>query len=259
VEPPAHRYHWVAAGEASLWTTRALSDFCNFTYKAFANKHVFMSTLRQRFLRTQASVVDMSLLWLWWVAHNHRSESILVRSNLSATSYFPSYLFSFYGSRQHGRDLDNALADAVRFASALPLPDMRLSFVLRLCNGMLVVNNSVFDHMHGWRYGEDFSFNVERLGFGNDSASLRRRETEETGVQLRPFAVIGQGLPRLYFHNLHYQGDSKKAMVLDLCRLLHLLHALPSDETVRLACRKEIGAESCVKHTASGSHKVLCF
>ena len=70
VEAQGSSTHWVAAGEASLWSFAAIDDFSSFVFLMY-EKH--MRELELKFLR-KSCVVDMSLLWLWWVAH-HRSST----------------------------------------------------------------------------------------------------------------------------------------------------------------------------------------
>ena len=81
IEAQFHDLHWVGAGEASVWTLPAISDFCTFTRSMYVDH---FATLQVKG-NGGSSVVDMSLLWLWWVAH-HRHLSAGSSSPLSAGS-----------------------------------------------------------------------------------------------------------------------------------------------------------------------------
>ena len=63
---------WTAAGESSLWTLSSIHEFCDFTFSIYKN---YVNTLMAKW-RFRSCVVDMSLLWLWWVAHKSGSEDI---------------------------------------------------------------------------------------------------------------------------------------------------------------------------------------
>jgi hypothetical protein len=54
--------YWSGAGEASVWTTEAIKDFCTFTQNMYERKAPVLAT---KFRGDGSSVVDMSLLWLW--------------------------------------------------------------------------------------------------------------------------------------------------------------------------------------------------
>jgi hypothetical protein len=64
VESQGRDLHWVAAGEASLWTQAALEDLAAFIFALYRN-HV--QILRVKYMQDRSCVVDMSLLWLWQV------------------------------------------------------------------------------------------------------------------------------------------------------------------------------------------------
>lgn len=192
IEPQPHRYHWVAAGEASLWTTTAITDFCRFTFSAYNNLKMFRS-LKTKFDHTFSSVVDMSLLWLWWVAHTPLQEFV---ANSSVRNYFDAYI---PGGRKQN---DVRLFEALSFSKSLYLPTVQAN--LTLCNGMLIRNDSVFDHMHAWQRGFTFSLNIDEFVAGR-------------GL---PFARLKSGDKMLLFLNIHYQGDSKKILPFDFCRIL---------------------------------------
>lgn len=148
-----------------------------------------------KFDRTMTSVVDMSLLWLWWVAHTPVHDFV-VSGNSSVREYFDAYL---PGGRKRN---DVRLFEAYSFSKSLPLPAVRAN--LTLCNGMLVRNDSVFDHMHAWQHGYTFSLNIDAFVAG----------------QGLPFARLKAGDKMLTFLSIHYQGDSKKVLLFDFCRIV---------------------------------------
>ena len=62
VEAQSSNLHWVAAGEASLWTIDALHDFTLFLFELYTNrKDIFLKKLTNK-----SCVVDMTILWLWY-------------------------------------------------------------------------------------------------------------------------------------------------------------------------------------------------
>jgi hypothetical protein len=160
--------YWCAAGEASVWTVAAIVDFCSFTVEVYKTK---LETLKIKSDK-MTSVVDMSLLWLWWVSHQ----------NVTSADWSTGRP---YLSRNPKDDI-NQLAiyrkqsdDAFLFSKKLPLPisnssnlalkaslspvlkkQLSSSSPLEICNGMDVVNRTVFDHIGGWRSGKKQSLNV---------------------------------------------------------------------------------------------------
>ena len=63
IEAQNKLFHWVGAGEASLWRADSIAEFCKFTETIYTS-HVDVLEAKAR---DGSSVVDMSLLWLWWV------------------------------------------------------------------------------------------------------------------------------------------------------------------------------------------------
>eukprot|EP01036_Dinobryon_divergens_P026175 gene26175-34793_t len=208
IEPQPHRFHWVAAGEASLWTMDSISDFCGFTFDAYSNLKTFQS-LKMKFDRTMSSVVDMSLLWLWWVAHTP-VQDFVTNSTSRDYYYFDAYL---PGGRKRN---DVRLLEALTFSKSLNLPAVQAN--LTLCNGMRVRNDSVFDHMHAWQHGYMFSLNIDAFVTG----------------QGLPYARLKAGDKMLMFLSIHYQGDSKKVLLFDFCRIV-----AAKAKALALAKRKE--------------------
>ena len=119
IENQAHNFHWVGAGESSYWTLLAVQEFCNFmtaTYKYHHNSLMLKS-------KSGSTVTDMSLIWLWWVVrHKNQSNGIGIPS----------------GGMNH---------KAFQFAASLSLPAAEeFGNSINMCNGMDVINGSVFDH-----------------------------------------------------------------------------------------------------------------
>ena len=95
---------------------------------------------------------------------------------------------------------------------------------LKLCNGMDVINRTVFNHYHAWNDGPYFNLNI------------RNHSNEMFGIPyMRAVCLKGGGRPesmdadelkllrgkRLYFNNIHYQGTAKEFLTYDLCRILN--------------------------------------
>jgi len=120
IEDQRQNYSWVGAGESSLWNIDSLNDFCNFTINLYSNH---LATLQLK-ADSGSMVVDMSILWLWWVSH-HDLDSTLASRGAPFFSRFPS-----------------AFENAFKFAKlSLSLPQVDESN-LQLCNGMDVVDRT---------------------------------------------------------------------------------------------------------------------
>ena len=61
----AHAFNWVSTGCSSFWTLPAIESFCTFLLETY-KENKYMQILRSKAARG-SSVVDMSLLWLWFV------------------------------------------------------------------------------------------------------------------------------------------------------------------------------------------------
>ena len=234
IEPQPSKYHWVAAGEASIWTIDSSSDFCRFAYAAYVNPQFYFS-LQLRFDRSSSSVVDMSLLWLWWVAHTRKEDLQLNHY------YFDDYIL---GDR---KKQDGNLIAAFSFSKSLKLPAVPKR--LQICNGMLVRHGAVFDHMHAWQYGQDFSLNIDEFVHGRGLPYANITSKDKTNHSI------------LFFNNIHYQGDSKKVLLYDLCRILI---ANENSSTIRifsllLPCKELISAHIQKEKKTCVMHNSLCF
>lgn len=152
-----------------------------------------------KFDRTMSSVVDMSLLWLWWVAHTPVQD--FATNSSSRDNNYNYYYFDAYlpGGRKRN---DVRLLEALSFSKSLNLPAVKAN--LTLCNGMRIRNDSVFDHMHAWQHGYTFSLNIDAFVTG----------------QGLPYARLKAGDKMLMFLSIHYQGDSKKVLLFDFCRIV---------------------------------------
>jgi hypothetical protein len=154
--------HWVAAGESSLWTKAALQEFVSFVFQIYTkDKKVLL-----RKLLNKTCVVDMSILWLWWVAHFEIPSFRAGRP----WSMSPELLLQHRSIADHRAKFDHAFLAT----KSLNLPTVNQSF--ELCNGMDVITYSsssmpkrnVFDHMHGWMQGINF-----RLGAGQNESGYK--------------------------------------------------------------------------------------
>lgn len=202
VEIQTSNFHWVGAGEASLWTMRALDSFCDFTLSVYS-KPVYVRLLQTKNV-VRPAVVDMSLLWLWWTQHFTVNDTdwIVGRPSAQEAAIDPKFTATPSPSRQK-----NLLA--FRYAKSLPLPSVSPS--LTLCNGLDVVKATAFDHMHGFK-GSNFS-----LGVFEGSSTARPYITSPRTIHGGRASDSFAG--KLYLLNLHYQGNSKSSLSRDVCKV----------------------------------------
>lgn len=192
VEAQGHNFHWVAAGESSVWSLAALEDFCDFAIAMYGK---YLTTLKIKGGQG-SSVVDMSILWLWWIAHHRKTdgwESGRPFENFCVTSLAVKDIISAR------RRFDSA----VSFSRQLPLPSVQTK--LSICNGLDVVNRTVHDHMHAWSRSFNGSFNLNLFGKGTPyviGAALTSGGRPEflEGVELDQLRN-----QRLYLNSIHYQ------------------------------------------------------
>ena len=168
IDAQAHNLYWCAAGESSVWTTIAIVDFCAFTFEMYSHQ---VQILRIKDAG-HTSVVDMSLLWLWWVSHQKESKSgwntgrpFLSDRPLDNENQLQSFrdrsdaAYSF--SKQLNLPVYNSSRVSLELAAAhVPMNASLPSNNLIICNGMDVVNRTVFDHRAGWRSGQNQSLNL---------------------------------------------------------------------------------------------------
>eukprot|EP01038_Epipyxis_sp_PR26KG_P006355 gene6355-8754_t len=214
IEHQAHDYHWVGAGETSFWTIPAITDFTIFTMSMYKDH---LKTLEMKFKNHRSAVVDMSILWLWWVGH-HRND----------VDWDTGRPFKPNGHVIDSQECfrDRAIYDrAFQFAKSLEIAPVNNS--LRVCNGMDVVNRSAFDHMHGWKTGRDFSFNIETDGIPSTTNCCMDGGKPEINViqaylQKHHNIVSSFDNSKLRINAIHYQGDSKERIGKELCELLRV-------------------------------------
>jgi len=217
IEDQRQNYSWVGAGEASLWNIDALNDFCTFTTNIYTHH---LDTLQLK-AESGSMVVDMSILWLWWVAHHDIDNALTSKWRIGAPffSRFP-----------------NAFENAFKFAKlSLSLPQVNKGS-LQLCNGMDVVDRTVFDHRHGWKMGRSYSVAVDNRGLPFImGVALSNGGQPET---LSYPAVHLLRFRRLYFNSIHYQGPAKSKIIEDACKVMITDGSLQfiNDVEVRSAC-----------------------
>eukprot|EP01041_Mallomonas_annulata_P019861 gene19861-39398_t len=173
------------------------------------SKH--LDTLRTKWINTRSPVVDMSLLWLWWVAHHD-------------TAGWPSGRPWLHNNRSASstqiQAIRNATDAAFVFAKSLKLPPVMTSS-LRLCNGLDVVNRTVFDHKTAWEVGDGFSLNLDGSGVPFVIGPCLRSGGIPESTDIKQVATQLSD-KRLYLNSVHYQGDSKRFLGYDVCRVLTL-------------------------------------
>lgn len=187
INAPGEIYAWTGAGEASYWTYEALTDFVNFSYKIYSKYDSIFDEKKK-----STSIADMSLLWLWWVAHFRQS--------------------GWDAGRPFARPLEDQIMfdNSFSVTKSYKMPSVNQS--LTLCNGMDVFREgpirTAFDHMHGWT-NETYGFD-EELGMGYViGASLFDGGKPET---LDGEEISKLQNQRIYFNSLHYQGDDRSKL-----------------------------------------------
>lgn len=168
IDAQAHNLYWCAAGESSVWTTVAIVDFCSFTFEMYSHK---VQILRIK-AAGRTSVVDMSLLWLWWVSHQKESKSgwdtgrpFLSGNPLDDENKLQSFRDRSDTAYLFSKNLDLPVYNSSRVslelaAANVPSKVSPLSSDMIICNGMDIVNRTVFDHRAGWRSGWNQSLNL---------------------------------------------------------------------------------------------------
>ena len=219
IEMQYHKTHWVGAGESSLWTTAAITDFCAFTMDVYEKKKELLHTKHNH---KGSAVVDMSVLWLWWVAHKSEGGWEAGRP----------------WAREPTHDRQKSFDEAFVFTKSLQLPPTS-NPNLNLCNGMDVVNRTVFDHMHGWNNVKMFSLDLEGEGRPYGMAVSLDLGGKPESLEASVLAQLTS--KRLYFNSLHYQGYAKSLLPYDICRILvHTGSKSIQDSAVKEKCLHEL-------------------
>lgn len=235
-------HFWVAAGESSLWSLVAITEFCEFTASMYLKHSKSIETK----WRHGSNVVDMSLLWLWWVSHHKTADWDAGRPWFSLSQKASERIVNVVRSRH-----DNAVEQTAKLSMA------PISQSVRLCNGLDVVNRTVFDHMHGWLAGPEFSLNLDGDGVPSILGPCGHSGGRPESMNLDEVTRLSQ--EKLFFNNLHYQGDSKKQLVYDVCRLLTMTGSRNiSGSTVRSICKKTLDSHPglpCVNHIGVNEHR----
>jgi hypothetical protein len=183
----------VGAGEASIWTLASVADFCQFAHSMYQN---FVSTLEVKG-RSGSSVVDMSILWLYWVAH-HKDQSP------DWDTGRPFHTWNPKGDKQFVEDLRSKADAAFTYAKSLSMPSVNTS--ITICNGMDVVNRTVMDHMHGWQSGHGFSLDLAGDGRPYTIAASLSYGGHPESLDEEALKVLEES--RLYVNNIHFQVRS---------------------------------------------------
>jgi hypothetical protein len=226
VECQGNDFHWVGAGESSMWTIKGITEFTKFTTTIYTN-HIDILLKKAK---GGSSVVDMSILWLWFVAHKPNSAGW--------DTGRPWKLLDRQANEGRLIAKRNAHDHSYSLTKSFNLPAVDDKIVV--CNGMDVVNRTVFDHMHGWQSGDNsFSLNLEDNGKPYViSSSLAHGGVPES---IDPIKAAEFDKEKLYLNTIHYQGDSKKLIPYDVCRILTLTgDKYIEDPTVMKTCQLEL-------------------
>jgi hypothetical protein len=131
IEIQYHNFHYAAAGESSLWNLEALTELCDFTTEIYT-KHLHILEEKGR---SGSTVTDMTLLWLWWVAHKKDSQHGFETGRPFMPMHYP------IGSKE-SKEFQDKADNAFEFAARLDLPSVNKS--LNLCNGLDILNRTGF-------------------------------------------------------------------------------------------------------------------
>ena len=219
--------HWVAAGEASLWSIQAMESFCNFTMAVYESRSAVDAMQIKNNIKP--AVVDMSLLWLWWTNNKSLNDTSWIVHRPPAPVPVPIPASSSLDSAASPSQLSwtkNYIA--FRYAKSLRLPNV--TTVLSLCNGLDVVKSTVFDHMHAWKT------NLKDFALGEMPSTMAERSMHGGRAEN---ATLPAG--KLSFLNVHYQGNSKGWLIYDACQVLTTTGTRTISLTlVHSLCQKEL-------------------
>ena len=263
-----------------------------------AHSYNYKATLALKAKRGGGCVVDMSLLWLWNVAayeqkhHASNNNSKTTGASASSGGAVHSTDTDVESGRGEGWDTGRPwrsnnwrMSDAqmrekydaaFAFSKKLALPPLRAavdltggsgrggadgSHALQVCNGLDVVQRTVFDHMLGWSDGSRplllprSSVNSGGSSSGNtddalaavcphgcpsvSAASLKSGGVPESVLPEHVALLEGQ---RLNLLTLHYQGNAKTHLPYDVCRYLAGTGSRSiANKEVKRVCRAALG------------------
>lgn len=240
IETQWHNYHWASAGHNSFWTLNAIGDFCEFFKIIYETPERIAQVLEPKWKNHGSTITDMSLLWLWWVAHKRQTE----------VGWQTGRPYSAPDDKVH--ETRTAADNAFNMAKQLNLP--RVNMNLQICNALDVYNNTLFDHMHGWMgCGTNFNLDLESgighpncIGISHHMGGVPRSKTKS---EIKDLSGSEMNTKRLDMLTLHYQGGSKERLEYDVCRIL----LLTADKQIVNNEVKEICDKCINSHNASMS------
>lgn len=247
VEVQDGKYKWTGAGEASLWSLPAIRDFCTFTTTMYKS---FLNVIQLKGGRGKSNFVDMSMLYVWWVANHDAPGWESGRPWLAMErGANPDKVASI-------RKFNDEEFLTVKKQS---LPKHENGSKLHLCNGVSVVNRTVFDHFVAWEWVDHFNLNLNETGIPYGIGESQRVGGVPESLDSNDLIHLrGQ---RLYFNNIHYQGGDKSHVPYDICRVLKLTgdkHIVSTH--ISKMCTVELNKRpnlECVKHGEVPYHS--CF
>jgi len=150
------------------------------------------------------NVVDMTILYLWWVSHHDSPGYSSGNSWYNPGSEISKVEYS---------NVIKRLNDDFLYVKTLTMPKVDRS--LRLCNGLDVVNRTVFDHMHIFFREKGFTYD-----FGGGRAPYFIGAVAKIGgipESIDDEEVKMLEKQKLYVINIHYQGETKPKLIKDCC------------------------------------------
>jgi hypothetical protein len=99
-------------------------------------------------------------------------------------------------------------------------PELLLTFLpkLTVCNGMDVVNRTVFTHLAGWYSGTNITLDLAGKGRPSSISISSNGGGRPESMKTETVKILEK--QRLYYVNFHYQGGDKKLIPYDICRVL---------------------------------------
>jgi hypothetical protein len=107
----------------------------------------------------------------------------------------------------------------------------------------------------------NFSFNLDGNGVPYVIGECLRSGGKPESIIPEEVALLSS--QKLYLNNLHYQGDSKRKLAYDICRILVLTNTKKiRSEYVRMLCEKELQkypGMPCLNRTSVVDNTIQCI
>lgn len=231
-----YHHSWVS-GHSSFWTPNGINDFTDFLLKVYQQLPKYVSHI-ELMRGHRRGISDMTILWWWWISHIPTNELLGWKHGwaLNGIRYNDEIQKNNLNQSITSQPIDQIVA-YVRKAIKFPIYNQTK---LNLCNGLNIVDNTVYDHMWAFCQGVSFHYNhnipsnlhkgkyslpyikglalltggaPEFLHNQNSQSSLKEKLQELKSLKNSEY---------VYFNSIHYQGGSKSYAFEDLCPYLYL-------------------------------------